>query len=142
MNWNLSPTIPGTLLFALLGMLAFSSCKKDHSQTDGLSGVYTETIPYPGKTQLNFIGGNKVIISGDQLSNQSLSSLDTAEVEFPSQTMSPNPGSEKEVFFIYGPPGAKDTARFWLISFNNNNSFGLSFCAPGVPCLENLVFEK
>lgn len=48
-------------LLILIGI--YSSCNNDddNNNTQTLSGIYTETSPLNGRSQLNFVGGNTVI---------------------------------------------------------------------------------
>lgn len=49
-------------LFILIGICP--SCNSDdNNNTQNLSGIYTETSPANGRSQLNFVGGNTVIKS-------------------------------------------------------------------------------
>jgi hypothetical protein len=46
-------------IFILIGMI---SCNNDDDNvSENLSGIYTETLPTNGRSQLNFINGNTVI---------------------------------------------------------------------------------
>ena len=57
-----------TLLF-LIGI--FTSCNNDDdNNTQTLSGIYSETLPVSGRSQLNFINGNTVIKSESDNSNE------------------------------------------------------------------------
>lgn len=51
--------IIGILLFIVIS----SACSDDDNNTQTLSGIYTETSPVSGRSQLNFINGNTVVKS-------------------------------------------------------------------------------
>lgn len=57
-------------LFILIGF--YSSCNNDddNNNTQILSGIYTETSPVNGRSQLNFVSGNKVIKSEPENSTE------------------------------------------------------------------------
>jgi hypothetical protein len=51
-----------TLIIALVLTLSLIACTKDKNKTLAtLSGIYTETSPVNGRSQLNFISSNQVI---------------------------------------------------------------------------------
>jgi len=58
------------LLVTLVLSLGLISCSKENENQEGLLGNYSETYPQSGRTQMNFILGNKVTIIKSGSSNE------------------------------------------------------------------------
>ena len=122
----------------LLSTIIFFSlaCKKSSKPYLTLSGVYVEHNPAAsgGPTQLNFIGDDRVIVTGGTLNNQYWTSgSDSFDLV----------ATATQLFFV-NPANSSQKAEYWyrLSDADGAPSLTLSPCAPGLFCGLDYEFVK